>query len=193
MSADPDRAAALIAKFKSLPGVVAAGWTSGIVEMERIDPFCGRRLARWRQTEQGQARGGDCRRAGKNALGEIGGGGMERQHRQAEIDLQAAEPAIPALELTETVEITALVAPDKPGGSDRLMLWIGNPVISTADEAAGAKLNLVRRIQRRRGRRPEGRQRLGRGAGKGIQGPALGYGQVGLEIAGLSACNAISR
>ena len=49
----------------------------------------------------------------------------------------------PALDLTETVEVTALVAPDKPGGSDRLMLWIGNPVISTADEAAGAKLNLA--------------------------------------------------
>jgi hypothetical protein len=49
----------------------------------------------------------------------------------------------PALDLTETVEVTALVAADKPGGSDRLMLWIGNPVISTADEAAGPKLNLA--------------------------------------------------
>jgi hypothetical protein len=49
----------------------------------------------------------------------------------------------PALDLTETVEITALVAPDKPGGTDRLMLWIGNPVTSTADESAGARLNLT--------------------------------------------------
>ena len=49
----------------------------------------------------------------------------------------------PALGLTETVEVTALVAPDKPGASDQLMLWIGNPVISTADESAGAKLNLA--------------------------------------------------
>ena len=48
----------------------------------------------------------------------------------------------PALDLTETVEITALVAPDKPGVSDRLMLWIGSPVISTADEGAGPRLNL---------------------------------------------------
>ena len=49
----------------------------------------------------------------------------------------------PALDLTETIEVTALVAPDKPGASDRLMLWIGNPAISTADESAGAKLNLA--------------------------------------------------
>ena len=39
MSVDPDRAAALIAKFKSAPGVVAAGWTSGIVDMERTIRF----------------------------------------------------------------------------------------------------------------------------------------------------------
>src|SRR5258706_8998347 len=31
MSADPDRTAALITNFRSLPGVVAAGWTSGVV------------------------------------------------------------------------------------------------------------------------------------------------------------------
>ena len=49
----------------------------------------------------------------------------------------------PALDLTDTIEVTALVAPDKPGASDRLMLWIGNPVISTADEGAGPKLNLA--------------------------------------------------
>src|SRR5258708_36587776 len=49
----------------------------------------------------------------------------------------------PALGLSESVEVTALVAPDRPGTSDRLMLWIGNPVISTKDETAGPKLNLA--------------------------------------------------
>jgi len=49
----------------------------------------------------------------------------------------------PALDLTDTIEIASLVAPDKPGASDRLMLWIGNPVVSTNDETAGPKLNLT--------------------------------------------------
>jgi hypothetical protein len=48
----------------------------------------------------------------------------------------------PALELTDTVEVTGLVSPDKPGGSDKLMLWIGIPGTTTADESPGAKLNL---------------------------------------------------
>ena len=50
---------------------------------------------------------------------------------------------LPPLGLTETVEVTALVAPDKPGATERLMLWIGSPAISTADETAGPKLNLA--------------------------------------------------
>src|SRR5205814_7556176 len=33
ISVDPARAAALIAKFKSSPGVVTAGWTSGVFEL----------------------------------------------------------------------------------------------------------------------------------------------------------------
>jgi hypothetical protein len=49
----------------------------------------------------------------------------------------------PALDLVETIEVIALVAPDRPGASDRLMLWIGSPAISTTDEGAGAKLNLA--------------------------------------------------
>src|SRR6201997_3669305 len=39
LSADPDRAAGLIAKFKQAPGVVATGWTSGIIEMDRTIRF----------------------------------------------------------------------------------------------------------------------------------------------------------
>ena len=45
ISVDPDRAAALIAKFKAMPGVVAAGWTAGIVGHGAHDPVCGRRMA----------------------------------------------------------------------------------------------------------------------------------------------------
>ena len=51
-------------------------------------------------------------------------------------------PIYPPLALTENIEVTALVSPDKPGASDRLMLWISSPVITTSDEGTGPKLNL---------------------------------------------------
>jgi hypothetical protein len=50
---------------------------------------------------------------------------------------------VPALGLTDTIEVTALPAPDKPGGSDHMMLWIGVPSTTTADESDGPKLNLA--------------------------------------------------
>ena len=49
----------------------------------------------------------------------------------------------PALGLTETVEVSAMVSPDKPGTSDKLMLWVSSPVTTTADEGSGPKLNLA--------------------------------------------------
>jgi hypothetical protein len=48
----------------------------------------------------------------------------------------------PALELTDTIEVAGLVSPDKPGTTDKLMLWVGSPATTTTDESSGAKLNL---------------------------------------------------
>ena len=39
LTVDPERAAALLAKARSMPGVVAAGWTVGSVEMDRTIRF----------------------------------------------------------------------------------------------------------------------------------------------------------
>ena len=51
-------------------------------------------------------------------------------------------PLFPALGLTDMIDVAGLVAPDKPGSSDHLLVWIGTPVTTTLDESAGAKLNL---------------------------------------------------
>src|SRR6202163_2763099 len=143
ISVDPVRVALLIAKSKSLPGVVAAGWTSGVVEMDRSIRFA---AADWR----------DGDRLNKNKLAATIASVLSKtlsaksaaatwSPSTGKLKLTFKRPSqiFPALGLTETIEIFALVAPDKPGATDRLMLWIGNPVISTTDEAAGAKLNLA--------------------------------------------------
>ena len=143
ISVDPDRAAALIAKAKSLPGVVAAGWTSGIVEMERSIRF---NAADWRD---GDRLNKDKLAAtissvlAKTLSAKASAPTWNANTGKMKLTFKRSSQLFPALDLTETIKVSALVAPDKPGGSDRLMLWIGNPVISTADEAAGPKLNLA--------------------------------------------------
>jgi hypothetical protein len=143
ISVDPDRAAALVAKSKSSPGVVNAGWTSGVVEMERTIRFS---AADWRD---GDRLNKDKLAAAiadvltKTFAAKSSSGAWDHTTGKLKLTFKRPSQILPALELIETVEVTALVASDRPGPSDRLMLWISNPVISTADESAGPKLNLA--------------------------------------------------
>jgi hypothetical protein len=142
MTVDPDRAAALIAKSKSQTGVSAAGWTTGVVEMDRTIRFA---AADWR----------DGDKLNKDKLASAISGVLARRlsakpvsstwnatSGKLKLTFKRPNQLFPALELTDTIEVTGLVSADKPGASDKLMLWIGNPVITTADESAGAKLAL---------------------------------------------------
>jgi len=143
LSVDPDRAAALIAKSKSLPGVVAAGWTNGIVDMERSIRFS---AADWRDGDKLNRDKVAAAIAGvltKTLSATLSSSAWNANNGKLKLTFKRPSQIFPALDLTDTIEIDALVAPDKPGGSDRLMLWIGDPAISTADEGAGPRLNLA--------------------------------------------------
>lgn len=109
-------------------------------------------------------RGGRCdARAGAGVSIRAGNDARSRAHAGLQARSLAATPAgaawsantgklkltfkrpsqiLPALGLTETVEVSALVSSDKPGASDRLMLWVSSPVTTTSDEGPGPKLNL---------------------------------------------------
>jgi hypothetical protein len=143
ISGDPDRAAALIAKYKTSPGVVAAGWTSGIVEMDRTIRFA---AANWRDGEKlnrDKLAAAIANVLAKSLSATSSSSAWNANTGKLKLIFKRSSRIFPALELTETIELTALVAPDKPGSTDRLMLWIGNPATTTTDEAAGAKLNLA--------------------------------------------------
>ena len=143
LSADPDRAASLIAKFKSAPGVVASGWTTGIVEMDRTIRFS---AAGWRD--------GDKINKDKLAstIANVLAGALSAKPATSawsasdgklKLTFKRPNALYPSLDLTDTIEVPALVASDKPGGSDRLILWIGSPAITTADESSGPALVLA--------------------------------------------------
>ena len=142
MSVDPDRAAALIAKSRSMPGVTAAGWTTGVVEMDRAIRFSavdfrdGEKLNRDRfvATVSGVL--------ARTLAVKFASASWSTTTGKFKLTFKRPSQTYPALNLTDTIEVVGLVAPDRPGGSDKLMLWIANPVTTTADEGAGAKLIL---------------------------------------------------
>ncbi|MFL6838449.1 MAG: hypothetical protein ACJ8FZ_14280 [Bradyrhizobium sp.] len=142
LTVDPERAAALIAKAKATPGVVAAGWTSGSVEMDRTIRFA---AADWRDGDK--INRDKIATAISNVLtktlsAKSSGAAWNANTGKLKLTFKRPSPVFPALGLTENIEIAALVSPEKPGASDRLMLWVSSPVITTLDEGVGPKLSL---------------------------------------------------
>ncbi|QPF85939.1 hypothetical protein IC762_06435 [Bradyrhizobium genosp. L] len=142
LTIDPERASALLAKAKSTAGVTAAGWTSGVIEMDRTIRFA---AADWMS--------GDKINKDKiaTAIGSVLGKTLSAKPASAtwnantgklKLVLKRPSPIYPALGLTDNLEITALVSPEKPGATDRMILWVSSPATSTTDDSAGAKLSL---------------------------------------------------
>jgi hypothetical protein len=142
LTVDPDHAAALIARAKSAPGVVAAGWTSGSMEMDRTIRFA---AAEWRDGDKinkDKIATAVSSVLARTLAAKADAAAWNANTGKLKLTFKRPSQVYPALGLTENVEITALVSPDKPGASDRLILWISSPVITTSDEAAGPRLNL---------------------------------------------------
>lgn len=143
MTVDPDRAGALMAKARTMPGVVTAGWTAGAVEMDRTLRFP---AADWRDGDKINrdrlaATVSDVLAQAYGA--KPAGASWSPVTGKLKLTLKRPSPLMPGLDLTDVIEVSGLVAPDKPGGSDALILWIGSPVTTTVDESAGAKLALA--------------------------------------------------
>jgi hypothetical protein len=142
MSVDPERASAQLAKFKATPGVTAAGWTAGMTEMDRTIRIP---AADWRDGDRinrdklATAVAGVL---GKTLAAKPVSQGFSPATGKLKLVFKRPNPDFPALDLTDTIEVAGLVSSDKPGASDKLMLWIGSPSTTTADESSGAKLNL---------------------------------------------------
>ena len=142
LTVDPDRAAALIAKAKSAPGVVAVGWITGSVEMDRSIRFA---AADWRdgdKVNKEKIATAVSAVLAKTLAAKPVAAAWNANTGKLKLTLKRPSQIYPALELTESIEVTALVSSDKPGASDRLMLWISSPVITTTDEGSGARLNV---------------------------------------------------
>ena len=143
INVDPERAPALLAQLKTSPGVVAAGCSSGTFDMERTIRFP---ASGWR----------DGGKLNRDKLAAAISGVLEKTLAAKPVSAKWSDvtgkltltfkppsEVVPALALTDTIEVTTLAGLDKPDGSDHMMLWIGTPSTTTADESAGPRLDLV--------------------------------------------------
>jgi hypothetical protein len=142
LTVDPEQASALIAKAKATPGVVAAGWTTGSVEMDRTIRFAAADWLTGDKINKDKIASAISGVLSKTLAAKPSAASWNANTGKLKLTFKRPSQVYPALGLTETIEMTALVSSDKPGTSDRLMLWVSSPVVTTADEGSGPKLNL---------------------------------------------------
>ncbi len=140
---DPERAAALIAKAKSLPGVTRAGWTSGGIDLSRAIKFP---AAAWRDAS-GKL---DREKLGK-AISAVAGKVLNGKSATAEWDDVTGELAItvkrpdetvPGLGLTEVIDIPLVVSGEKPGANNTIVIRIGSLSSELEDDGGSPKLSM---------------------------------------------------
>jgi hypothetical protein len=143
LSVDPDRAGALIAKAKATPGVVAAGWTTGAIEMDRAIRFPAADYSDGGKVNRDKLVATLSGVLSKTLSAKLASSSWSPTSGKLKMLFKRPSTTYPALDLTDTIEVDGIVSSDKPANSDHLMLWISNPVTTTADEGSGPKLNLT--------------------------------------------------
>jgi hypothetical protein len=143
LTVDPERAPALIEKLRARPGVVTVGWTEGNMDMERTIRFP---ATEWR--EVGKINRDKVAAMVANTLAAslpatVVSSSWNAVTGELKVVLKRPSAILPALGLVENIEVTVMIAPEKPGQSDNLLLWTGSPAIETVDESSGPKLNLA--------------------------------------------------
>lgn len=142
-SVDPMRSGTLIAKLKAAPGVLAAGWTSGSYDIERAIRVS---ASDWRS---GDALARDklatavSNVAAKTYSATPSSSTWNDTTGELTVALKRPNVTAPSLGLTDTLEITVLAGPEKPGATDKLIVWVGSPATTTKDESPGPHLQFA--------------------------------------------------
>ena len=140
---DPARATALIAKLKAMPGVVAAGWTSGTYDMERAVRFAAADWNSGGRLDKDKFAAALSSAAAKAMSAKPASSKWNETTGEMTFAIKRPSQLAPALGLVETLEMTALIGPEKPGTSERMIVWVGIPASKTADESAGPHLQFA--------------------------------------------------
>jgi hypothetical protein len=119
------------------------GWTEGNMDMERTIRFP---AAEWREAggiNRDKLAAAVARALAASLPATFVSSSWNAVTGELKLVLKRPSAILPALGLVENIEVNVLVAPEKPGQSDNLLLWTASAAIETVDESSGPKLNLA--------------------------------------------------
>jgi hypothetical protein len=141
---DPERAAVLIRKFKSLPGVLDAGWTSGAYTIERAVRFP---AAGWKSGsasfDKERLASAIADTLAKNFAATVEGSSWNDASGELKISLKRPSQSLPGLDLSDHIETALLIGPEKLRSNDALIVWVGDIAIEIVDSAPEPRLKFM--------------------------------------------------
>lgn len=140
---DPARATALTAKLKTTAGVVATGWTGGAYDMERAVRFAAGDWSSAGKLDKDKLAAALSSAIAKAMSAKPAASKWNDTTGEVTVTVKRPSQLAPTLDLVETLEMTALIGPEKPGTSDRMIVWVGVPTSKTADESAEPRLQFA--------------------------------------------------
>jgi len=140
VTVDPARAEVLVSKMKNSPGVTNAGWTTGDYDIERaiLVPS-----AEWRDGDKlnrDKLATAIASSLAKALSAQPVSNKWNDTTGELTITVKRPNTAVPALNLTDTLEISTLVGPEKPGSTEKIIVWLGTTSTTTSDETQGPHL-----------------------------------------------------
>lgn len=143
LTVDPQRAADLLAQAKAQDGVTVVGWTSGLFDMERALRFPAGDWLDGGKPDRNKLAAAIAATVEKTLSAKLASTSWSDDSGKLTLMLKRPSEMFPALALTETIALNALIAPDRPGATDRLMLWVSSLSTTTIDDSPPPKLNLI--------------------------------------------------
>lgn len=147
LEVSPTNAPAVVKDLQGMAGVESAGWTSGAYVIERAV-----------RVPAGGWRDGDALK--KDALATKLSASLAAALSAKSVDsewdavtdeltlrFERPDQAARGLDLSETIEVTLLVGPEKPGDKDNLVIWIGETSVEPVDHTSGAQLAFTGTLQ----------------------------------------------
>jgi hypothetical protein len=141
---DPERAAELVAKAKTLPGVSRAGWTSGGVDLSRAVRIPGNAF-RDSTGKLDRQKLGEAIAAVAAKVFSAKPGTVEWDDVTGELAVTVKRPdiTVPGLGLTEVIGIPFVVSGEKPGAKDTIVIRIGQSESEIQDDGAAPRLAIA--------------------------------------------------
>jgi hypothetical protein len=139
---DPARAAAVLAKLQAIPGVITAGYTSSIFDMDRAVRFAAADWMTDGKIDRNKLSQSISTGLEKSLSAKVSSAVWNDTTGHLTLDLKRPSVLHPALKLTETLTYEILVGFDAPTSTTDLVLWLSSPEGKTTDDAAGSKITI---------------------------------------------------